>query len=162
MRKLVEIRYPKAEKLLKELLTKGGADAGYFEGNIAPENDGESMATIAMWNEFGSERYIQRGDDFDQVIRTPWRPFMALAAEDSEPEMIKLVQYEMSKVNYKSVLCYKKLGLLLAKNIKKRIQSSPSWAIPNSKFTIMRKGSSHPLVDNGYLLKSVDFKYTVG
>jgi hypothetical protein len=44
--------------------------------------------------------------------------------------------------------------------IKKEIDTSPSWAEPNSDYTIAQKGSSHPLIDTGKMRNNADYRLT--
>ena len=148
MSSFTEIKYPNAEKELKELLKAAGVQAGYFQNALSVE--GDSMAEIAAINELGGVT--------DEGNHVPPRPFMSRAAKESEKEVIALFQKEAKKQGYNSANVMKKIGLLIIGLIKKQIQISKSWAKENAPLTIELKGSDQPLVDDGTLLKSADYK----
>ena len=138
-----EIKYPKADKLLNELLKNSRVDAGYFEGMV--DSEGFALPDIAFVNETGA-------------ARIPSRPFMTRAIETAEKQIVAFAYAEMKKDNYTAERFYKRLGQFLVAKIKEQIKTSKSWATPNAEATIKAKGSSQPLVDDGTLLKSADFK----
>ena len=132
-----EIRYPKAERQLKELLTSNRVDVGYFEGVM--HGDGLTVATIAGYNEVT-------------------RPFMSRAMEQSEKDIITKFQKELKKHNYNGSEAMKALGIFLVAQIRQQIMTSKSWAKPNAPSTIAKKGSSQPLIDTAKMLDSADYK----
>lgn len=138
-----EIRYPNAEKELKELLENYGVEGGYFENSLT--EDGESLAQVAFQNEMGRD-----GEEN--------RPFMSRAAVELEKEAVALYQKEAKKTGYTAEKMMKKMGLLIIAAIKKQIRTAKSWARPNSPETIEAKGSDAPLVDTGFMLKSPDYR----
>lgn len=151
-----EIKYPKADKLLNELLKNSRVDAGYFEGVMHKKGAGDmsggqtSMADIAFWNEMGTGK-------------TPSRPFMSRAIEMAEKEIVAFAYAEMKKDSYTAERFYKRLGLFLVAKIKEQIATSKSWAEPNSESTIKLKTRNgkrgdQPLVDWGNLMRTADFK----
>lgn len=142
-----EIKYPKAEKAFQELMKSARVDAGYFEGMV--DNEGFGLPDIAYINEIGTDNI-------------PSRPFMSRALENAENEIASFASSEMSKPDYTAEKFFKKLGLMLTGKIKFQIRTSKSWATENAPATIKAKGSSQPLVDNGTLLKSPDFKVYSG
>lgn len=148
-----EIKYPKADKLLNELLKNSRVDAGYFEGMV--DSEGFNLPDIALINEIGSG-YESGMTDFTGFI--PSRPFMTRAIEMAEKEIVAFAYAEMKKNDYTAERFYKRLGLFLVAKIKEQIKTSKSWATPNADATVRAKGSSQPLVDDGTLLKSADFK----
>lgn len=148
-----EIKYPKADKLLNELLKNSRVDAGYFEGMVTSE--GFTLPDIAFINEVGSG-YESGMTDFTGFI--PSRPFMTRAIETAEKQIVTFAYTEMKKSDYTADRFFKRLGLFLVGKIKEQIKTSNSWATPNAPATVKAKGSSQPLVDDGTLLKSADFK----
>lgn len=152
-----EIKYPKAEKAFKELMKSARVDAGYFEGMV--DNEGFGLPDIAYINEIGTG-YESGMTDFTGFI--PPRPFMSRALENAENEIASFASSEMSKPDYTAEKFFKKLGLMLTGKIKFQIRTSKSWATENAPATIKAKGSDQPLVDNGTLLKSPDFKVYSG
>lgn len=144
-----EIKYPKADKLLKELMRGSRVDAGYFEGMVS--SDGFALPDIAFVNEVGT-------------AKIPPRPFMSRALENAEKEIVTFARNEMSKPDYTAERLFKRLGLFLVLKIKEQIQTSRAWAEKNADATIKAKTRAgkkgdQPLVDDGTLLKSPDFKY---
>jgi hypothetical protein len=148
-----EIKYPKADKLLNELLKDSRVDAGYFEGMVGSE--GFALPDIAFINEIGSG-YESGMTDFTGFI--PSRPFMTRAIEMAEKEIVAFAYAEMKKDNYTAERFYKSLGGFLVKQIKMQIKTSKSWATPNADATVKAKGSSQPLFDDGHMMRSADFK----
>jgi hypothetical protein len=147
-----EIKYPKAEKAFQELMKSARVDAGYFEGMV--DNEGFGLPDIAYINEIGTDNI-------------PSRPFMSRALENAENEIASFASSEMSKPDYTAEKFFKKLGLMLTGKIKFQIRTSKSWAEKNADSTIKRKTRNgkigdQPLVDNGTLLKSPDFKVYSG
>lgn len=138
-----EIKYPKADRLLNELLKNSRVDAGYFEGMV--DSEGFALPDIAFVNETGT-------------AKIPSRPFMTRAIETAEKQIVAFAYAEMKKADYTAERFYKRLGQFLVAKIKEQIKTSKSWATPNAEATIKAKGSSQPLVDDGTLLKSADFK----
>jgi hypothetical protein len=150
-----EIKYPKADKLLNELLKNSRVDAGYFEGVMHKKGAGDmsggqtSMADIAFWNEMG--------------IGMPARPFMTRAIETAEKEIVAFAYAEMRKDSYTAERFYKRLGLFLVAKIKEQVKTSKSWAEENKESTIRQKTRAgkrgdQPLVDWGNLMRTADFK----
>lgn len=148
-----EIKYPKADRLLNELLKNSRVDAGYFDGMV--DSEGFALPDIAFINEVGSG-YESGMTDFTGFI--PSRPFMTRAIEMAEKQIVAFAYAEMKKADYTAERFYKRLGQFLVAKIKEQIKTSKSWATPNAEATIKAKGSSQPLVDDGTLLKSADFK----
>ena len=50
------------------------------------------------------------------------------------------------------------LGELLVQLIRRRIESSPSWARANRPSTIRKKKGDHPLIETGQLLRSITYR----
>jgi hypothetical protein len=78
-----EIKYPKADKLLNELLKNSRVDAGYFEGMV--DSEGFALPDIAFVNETGT-------------AKIPSRPFMSRAIEMAEKEIVAFAYAEMKKM----------------------------------------------------------------
>lgn len=95
-----------------------------------------SMATIAMYNEFGT-------------IDAPARPFMRSMFLEHKREIAQAFA-----VAYAAVVEGKRdpedatadVAALMAKLMRQRIDRSRSWAVPNAVSTIEKKGHSHPLI----------------
>lgn len=130
------VRNIRAERELEQIFKDAAIDAGYFSGY---SEGGETLASIAAKNEVT-------------------RPFMSRAAEKTEREIPDLYKMEIRKAGFDSKKFIKLAGLKAVALIKKEIDTSPSWAEPNSDYTIAQKGSSHPLIDTGKMRNNADYR----
>ena len=114
---------------------------GFLESATYP--NGQSVATVAAWNEFGTSR-------------APPRPFfrdMIKANAKAWPTQIATV---MKSSHYDAAVTLAKMGEL----IKGQLQSSivAFNRVPLAASTIRRKGFDKQLVDTGVMLRSVDYE----
>lgn len=120
------------------LASKGGGSKHDADGDA-------TIAEVAAWNEYGTERIPERS-----FIRSTF------AKRDADLERIttKLCrQFVTGKVSLTRALDI--LGTWGATAIKKTITSGTGVPPPNAASTIARKGSSRPLVDTGRLLGAI-------
>ncbi len=127
------------KQLQKGLESKAsGAAAGFLAGKDK-ESDGQYIADVAIYNEFGTENI-------------PARPFLRTAQNNAIKRANNLVQNRLSEGTTVDDLC-KELGVLLATQIKNEINRG-QWT-PNASSTVRQKGSSKPLIDTGTMRSSV-------
>ena len=133
------------EKLLKNI--PKGVTVGVHSD--AKDEKGGHVAMYASANEFGTERI-------------PERPFMRSTFNAKKQKIQKMMRKFVSGFVAGRIRRRDKfldiIGSFLTDEIKKRITSSPSWAVSNSPKTIMIKGSSVPLIDTGRLRSSITWR----
>ncbi len=154
----VKVDAKQVEAMLKDF-AKGlqgkskGARAGYFDGDT--NNEGVSLANIALWNEYGTERI-------------PPRPFLRNAQNKANKRGANLVKARLDEGTNVDEICAQ-LAVMLTDEIKNSIRDG-DWK-PNAPITIkggwMRtkdgrpfyvKGKGEgkkPLMDTTQLLNSV-------
>ncbi len=105
--------------------------------------DGESVAQVFAWNEFGTDRI-------------PSRPALRTGARAATPKAVSLNKANLPAVldgRMAAAVALAQLGEMAVSEVRHSILTGP-WD-PNSEATIRRKGSSKPLVDTGQMLNSV-------
>ena len=119
--------------------------AGVLE-SAGDEENGQSVAQVAYWNEYGTKRI-------------PSRPFLAIASDEKNGWKSE-VDGQVSKVmsnreNVDSSL--DAIGEKMKKDIRNVIGDKGKLA-PNAPSTIARKGHDKPLIDTGTLKASIDYE----
>lgn len=130
---------------------KGGAHrvrVGFFSKARYP--DGTPVASVALWNEFGTRR--------DGEEHTPERPFFRQAIRQMETDIPEILRNGIDPE--KGVLDRRlanRIGAHAQALIERQIQT---LAKPeNAESTIARKGSGKkPLIDTSLMLQSVTFQ----
>lgn len=131
----------KLKKLINELVSKEvrvGFQAG--QGN---EENGADIIDVAAYNEFGT-------------VDIPSRPFLKRSFDGNEELIISFMAQEGAKTIKKgqaAAQTLRKIGLFQTGLIQKEITEG-NFA-PNAPSTVRRKGSSHPLIDQGTMRDSV-------
>lgn len=134
----------KAVNVLFKQLQKGleskasGAAAGWLAGD-KKEKDGQYIADVALYNEFGTETI-------------PARPFLRVAQYNAYKRANNLVKNRLAEGATIDDLC-KELSVLLANQIKREINRG-QWT-PNAPSTVRQKGSSKPLIDTAMMRNSI-------
>ena len=124
-------------------LAASNVKVGWPKGPLRP--DGLSVAQVAAWNEFGTERI-------------PERPALRTGIQRAQPGALALNRRTAKAVIDGRMAAAQALGLLgefAAGEVKKAIIAGP-W-VPNAPSTIKRKGSSKPLIDTSQELQSVTY-----
>lgn len=118
-----------------------GLQVGFLDGATYP--DGQSVASVAYMNEFGTRT-------------APARPFFRPAVAEHKAEWADALASLVKASDYDTEKALGQLGAVIVDDIKASIQavSSP----PLAKSTIAAKGSSKPLEDTGLMLNSVSFQ----
>lgn len=138
----------KDSALWKNLLANKGVSSdlwvGWAAGRKYPKG-GPSVAEIAAWNHFGTDRI-------------PARPVLSLALDGRTTE-VKAMSERIAKGVYdgKSVsLLLRALGEWCRNRVISFINAGTPP--PNAPSTVARKGSSTPLIDTGVLKGSVGYE----
>lgn len=112
----------------------------------AETKDGQNLASIAAYNEFGTSKI-------------PSRPFMAQTFDLNNSQTKRFIDKEYGKVlDRKQSIAdgLYKIGIFYQE--KTQSQISLGKFAPNKPATIKAKGSSKPLIDTGRLRKSINFE----
>jgi len=137
----IDLGWRRIKKELK-LINKSYTQIG-IQKDAGTEKDGQSIAAIAAYNEFGTDRI-------------PERSFMRSTFDEQHSKIKGIInkQYSLILKGHKTVKG--SLGLIgeyMEGRIKKKITDLKTP--PNAPITIARKGSSNPLIDTGRMRASV-------
>lgn len=128
--------FSELEKMLKAKELK----IGFFAEAKYPE--GQSVADVARWNEYGTHAI-------------PPRPFMRNAVDKRGGAWLGYLESELKK-GTDADLAFNRCGEMVRVDIIQSINQTSTP--PNAPATIARKKSSHPLIDTGFLKSSVTYK----
>lgn len=130
-------------KELSEFEIKVGIQSG------DTNSDGQSLAEIAAYNEFGTGRI-------------PARPFLRSSVEEHNNWTDETERVWNGVINGDVTPQYgaELIGDKAASDIQEKLTAGP-W-VPNAPSTIARKGSDRPLIDTGELRRSIAYKVTRG
>lgn len=115
--------------------------AGFLEGATYP--DGTSVASVAFWNEFGTQR-------------APPRPFFRSMIREQSPTWGNKLGKILVSAGFDAKLSLTRMGMLIAGQLRRSIVAMNSP--PNAPATIAAKGAAKPLVDTGHMLNSIDYE----
>ena len=121
-----------------------GVRIGFFENARYP--DGQPVARVAVWNEYGTPRTARSPG-------APARPFMRKAVDESKGKVSKLMEGVDGEKLELSPRRAEMVGLVVEDAIKRSINDLRTP--PNSPVTVALKKSSNPLVDTGQMKLSV-------
>lgn len=133
-------------------LDGAAVDTGFFNGEL--HDDKNTMATIALWQEYGTDKGKGKGN----LPGIPERPFMSQtylvngkyrAIFRREAQMILLGQSTTSR-------SLDRMGRRIRKDMKTSLDLLVSP--PNAPSTIKRKRSSKPLIETGALRNGIKFR----
>ena len=137
---------------------------GYF-GNTRYPNQGRPWGNnpfvkyIALLNEFGG-----RASNGTSVI--PERPFMRRATNNVRTTgatgPVLQSEVDVTRQKLTTPTSAKRAAQILVDAIQYQIDTSQSWAEPNSPYTIALKGSDQPLLDTALMRNSVETKSEFG
>ena len=144
----INTNIPKINKddLLDAVLQKlrlqfGTVDVGFFKGTHTYPN-GKDVTTVARDNDQGTKRI-------------PERPFMVPAGNKAANKTINITVHSIAG-GMDEQQALSKAGELFVGFIQKEITNLKEP--PNAESTILKKGSSNPLIDSGDMRKSVKWK----
>ena len=145
----LNINSPKVNKndLLDAVLQKlklqfGTVDVGFFKGTHTYPN-GKDVTTVARDNDQGTKRI-------------PERPFMIPAGNKAANKTINITVEAIANGMDESQ-ALSKAGILFKNAIQREITNLKEP--PNAESTILKKGSSNPLIDTGKMRSSVQWKF---
>lgn len=119
-----------------------GVDVGFFKSAKYPS--GVPVASVASWNEFGSNR-------------VPERSFIRRAMRIVEPDIKEVMERHMrGQSGLPDQAVADEIGQLVSDEIKRQIVEVKSP--PNAPSTIAKKSSSQPLIDTGFMRQSATWK----
>lgn len=111
--------------------------------------NGMTVVDVAIANEFGTDKI-------------PERPFMRISARKMRPQLVKLAHRTFERVLAGTLSVDNAMDVIGAFGVKEiRATITRGVPPPNSPITIIRKGSSTPLVDTGQLRQSITYKKVV-
>jgi len=116
-------------------------------------DDGIPVVEYAYLNEFGTEHI-------------PARPFLRRTADEAKGGPLSAHARNLvaglirGRLTVDGVL--DGVGLWFRARVQATIRSAKSWAVPNAPYTIKRKGSSFPLIDDGRMAENVDYEKVRG
>lgn len=105
-----------------------------------------SIVEIGFYNEFGTKDI-------------PARPFIRTTADENRTKYVSLFKSEATKIFQGRSTTRRSLeliGLRAQADVRKKIKSIKTP--PNAASTIRQKGSDNPLIDDGTMLRAVDFE----
>ena len=114
---------------------------GFIDSATYP--DGQNVATVAFWNEYGTDKI-------------PPRPFMRTTVAQNRENWVQLVK-QLVPIHGadKSLL---KLGQEMQGKL---VFSILNWTEPpNAPYTIAKKGFNKPLVEQGIMSRSISYELT--
>ena len=136
---------PEGKKYFRELQKLANLEVQVgFQAGEAQEKNGTDIAEIAAYNEFGSSG-------------TPARPFMKQSFERHQDQL----QAACDMVNQTrsnggtAEKGLEQLGVMCKGLVQQEIVDG--GFAPNAESTILRKGSSQPLIDTGTMRQSVNY-----
>lgn len=110
---------------------------------------GVDLLDILIYNEFGTRRIPAR-----PVMRSYADTYAAqIYAEAANAGTFMLRTGQVT-------LGLNRLGAYMQSGLQAHWRASKSWAVPNARYTIAKKGSDVPLIDNGVLINAVRWSLT--
>lgn len=115
------------------------------EHRITPERTTTSVAQVAFWDEFGNKRI-------------PARPYFRTMIEEKSPSWGDSMAYLARVHGYDGKKIMTNMGIGIQAQL---VASIRNWTDPaNSPVTVKIKGFNKPLVDEGILQNSVEYRVT--
>jgi hypothetical protein len=137
------------QKILKQFDKHNGSvvDVGFFFGDVDKET-GFPIAAIAAVNEYGS-----------QDGRIPERPFMRNTLNNNKAKYRALLRKLVAEVavgTLTNAQALERFGAIVKSDIQREITALRTPA--NADSTVAQKGFDNPLINEGTMRKSVDYK----
>lgn len=118
---------------------------GFLEGATYP--DGTSVASVALWNEFGT-------------VKSPPRPFFRTMISNESGSWPALLANAVKHANYDTDNALAIVGEKIKDDLRLSIVD---WSEPaNAPYTIAKKGFNKPLVDTGHMMNSIGYEVKDG
>jgi hypothetical protein len=141
----------KLDRYLRETAEKLGngkaVKVGFLENARYPDKEGNYVAQVAFWQEFGAPK-----------AGIPARPFMRDTIAKKSPNWGPALGKIAKATGYDSAKTMAQMG----EGIKGQFQGAiNAWSTPpNSYGTILNKGFNKPLIHTALMLRSVDYEVT--
>lgn len=126
------------KKIKNKYTTDKILEVGFLGGKYP---NGVKVASVAFWNEYGT-------------IKIPPRPFFRNAITNNNKKWVTFLKEKAKETSINNA--FNQTGELIRGDIVKSITKTTTPT--NSLFTIMRKGSTHPLIDTGFMRASVSYQ----
>ena len=135
----------KFKRMLEQMAERGDLGARVQVGIIeqATYKDGQSVAQVAAWNEFGT-------------THIPSRPFFRQTIAQNKSQWGKQAASVLKAHHYDVPLALGAVGEIVKGQLVDTIQNFNQP--PNATSTIAKKGFDKPLVDTGTLWRSIDYQ----
>lgn len=145
------------ERVLQDLERKTGKRLGLRVGFIenATYPDGQNVATVAFWNEFGKAVTAENGTYF-QLPRPFFRRAIAENRESWGPTLGSLAD----AYNFDMEQALGALGAIIADQIQESIRTLTDPPLAPSTVAA-KKGVTKPLIDTAFMLRSVSWEVEV-
>lgn len=145
-----DLGYKALKKRIEQLNDKDSfTTVGFLADNTKDgRDDGPTNLEVAVFNEFGTRDM-------------PARPFMRTTFDTNEKAYEGLAGKMVDKVVRGELTVKQVLGLIGAKvsaDIKNAITQGPGIPPPNSPVTVLKKGSSRPLIDSGQMADAITWQ----
>lgn len=127
-------------QIAARLSRTGTLQVGFLGGKTYP--DGTDVASVAFWNEYGTEH-------------SPPRPFFRNGVERYSPGWPEQIAENLRDTEYDTDKTLDRMGHLIVDQIKQSIRDTNSPPLAES--TVRRKGFDKPLIDTGVMIDSVAF-----
>jgi hypothetical protein len=132
---------------------------------------GINVASVALFNEFGTAGFaggVTSNPSGGFTLRQnrgankgiPARNFLRATFFENRATLPGIIAREFSKSlagTLGPIEMLGGLGEILAQMVKRKIDTSKSWAVPNAPSTIAKKGFDYPLHETGLMSKSVSW-----
>ena len=120
-----------------------GIRVGFFKDATYP--DGTQVAAVAAWNEFGTSKGTPERAFFRQALKKVERDVKGLLRDRIDPQKMVV-----------TIGLANEIGALVGGAVQKRIRDLRDP--PNAPATVLRKGSSNPLIDTSTMMTAVTWK----
>jgi hypothetical protein len=137
-----------------EELTQMQAEVGLWGNSREVQMGGKigpRVVDVAYWNEYGVPKTAEGPG-------MPSRPFMRRAA-DTGAEVVFTAALSVARRviagNATARTMLNAAAVEFKEHIKRTIREAPSWAVPNAKVTIQRKGHDMPLLRSHLMIATV-------
>ena len=135
----------KFKRMLEQMAERGDLGARVQVGIIeqATYKDGQSVAQVAAWNEFGT-------------THIPSRPFFRQTITQNKSQWAKHAASVLKAHHYDVPLALGLMGEVVKGQLIDTIQNFNQP--PNAASTVAKKGFNKPLIDTGALWRSIDYQ----
>lgn len=135
----------KFKRMLEQMAERGDLGARVQVGIIeqATYKDGQSVAQVAAWNEFGT-------------THIPSRPFFRQTIAQNKSQWAKHAASVLKAHHYDVPLALGLMGEVVKGQLIDTIQNFNQP--PNAASTVAKKGFNKPLIDTGTLWRSIDYQ----